>query len=59
MKRILALSGGGVRGIVEVAFLEAVERVAIPDVPIPYSRPLEKEVNPQVEDIVAAVESVR
>ena len=24
-KRILALSGGGVRGIVEVAFLEAVE----------------------------------
>ncbi len=27
MKRILALSGGGVRGIVEVAFLEAVERV--------------------------------
>ncbi|MDH5019351.1 alpha-ketoacid dehydrogenase subunit beta [Halobacterium rubrum] len=38
--------------------LEAVERVAIPDVPIPYSRPLETEVNPQVEDIVAAVESV-
>ncbi|MGC9371246.1 MAG: patatin-like phospholipase family protein [Paracoccaceae bacterium] len=27
MKRLLALSGGGVRGIVEVAFLEAVERV--------------------------------
>ncbi|MFK8033781.1 MAG: patatin-like phospholipase family protein [Hyphomicrobiales bacterium] len=27
MKRILALSGGGVRGIVEVAFLEAVENV--------------------------------
>jgi pyruvate dehydrogenase E1 component beta subunit len=38
--------------------LEAVERVAIPDVPIPYSRPLETEVNPQVEDVVAAVESV-
>lgn len=27
MKRILALSGGGVRGVVEIAFLEAVERV--------------------------------
>lgn len=25
-KRILALSGGGARGIVEVAFLEAIER---------------------------------
>jgi pyruvate/2-oxoglutarate/acetoin dehydrogenase E1 component len=39
--------------------LDAVERVAIPDVPIPYSRPLEKEVNPQVEDIVDAVESTQ
>lgn len=27
MKRILALSGGGVRGVVEVAFLEEIERV--------------------------------
>ena len=25
LRRILALSGGGVRGIVEVAFLEAIE----------------------------------
>jgi pyruvate/2-oxoglutarate/acetoin dehydrogenase E1 component len=38
--------------------LEAVERVAVPDVPIPYSRPLENEVNPQVGDVVEAVESV-
>ncbi|WP_336036339.1 alpha-ketoacid dehydrogenase subunit beta [Halobacterium yunchengense] len=38
--------------------LEAVERVAAPDVPIPYARPLENEVNPQVADVVAAVESV-
>ncbi len=27
VKRVLALSGGGVRGIIEVAFLEAIERV--------------------------------
>jgi len=38
--------------------LEAVERVAVPDVPIPYARPLENEVNPQVGDVVEAVESV-
>ena len=35
--------------------LEAVERVAIPDVPIPYARPLENEVNPDVEAIADAV----
>ncbi|WP_101294410.1 alpha-ketoacid dehydrogenase subunit beta [Halegenticoccus soli] len=35
--------------------LEAVERLAIPDVPIPYARPLEEEVNPATEDIAAAV----
>ncbi|WP_144905604.1 alpha-ketoacid dehydrogenase subunit beta [Halobellus captivus] len=34
--------------------LERVERVAVPDVPIPYSRPLEKEVIPGTEDIVNA-----
>ncbi|SEP05100.1 pyruvate dehydrogenase E1 component beta subunit [Halogranum amylolyticum] len=39
--------------------LQAVERVAIPDVPIPYARPLEDEVNPGVEHIVDAVQSVR
>ena len=41
-----------------LADLEAVERVAIPDVPIPYARPLETEVNPGVEDIAEAVRSV-
>ncbi len=39
--------------------LEAVERVALPDVPVPYSRPLENEVNPGADDIVAAIESVK
>ncbi|WP_313695896.1 alpha-ketoacid dehydrogenase subunit beta [Halorarum halobium] len=37
--------------------LEAVERVAMPDVPIPYARPLEEEVNPDGEDVAAAVRS--
>jgi pyruvate dehydrogenase E1 component beta subunit len=35
--------------------LEAVKRVAIPDVPIPYARPLEDEVIPGVDDIADAV----
>ena len=39
--------------------LEAVERVAMPDVPIPYARPLETEVTPGVEDIAAAVRATR
>ena len=39
--------------------LEAVERVATPDVPIPYARPLEEEVQPGVEDVVEAVRAVR
>ncbi|MFB6161350.1 MAG: alpha-ketoacid dehydrogenase subunit beta [Haloferacaceae archaeon] len=36
--------------------LTAVERVALPDVPIPYARPLENEVIPDEEEVVAAVE---
>ena len=36
--------------------LDSVERVALPDVPIPYSRSLENEVVPDIEDIVAATE---
>jgi pyruvate dehydrogenase E1 component beta subunit len=36
--------------------LDSVERVALPDVPIPYSRSLENEVVPDTEDIVAATE---
>ena len=35
--------------------LTAVERLAIPDVPIPYSRPLENEVIPGTEDVAEAV----
>jgi len=38
-----------------LADLDAVRRVAMPDVPIPYARPLETEVNPGVDDIAAAV----
>jgi len=39
-----------------LASLDAVERVAVPDVPIPYARPLESEVIPSTDDITAAVE---
>ncbi|MDS0281066.1 alpha-ketoacid dehydrogenase subunit beta [Haloarcula onubensis] len=39
-----------------LAALDSVERLAIPDVPIPYSRPLENEVVPDVDDIEAAVQ---
>lgn len=35
--------------------LDAVNRVAMPDVPVPYARPLETEVNPDASDIVTAV----
>ena len=38
--------------------LEGVERVAIPDVPIPYSRPMEDAVIPGAEDVAEAVRSV-
>ena len=34
-----------------------VRRLAVPDVPIPYSRPLEQFVIPQIDSIVAAVEA--
>ncbi|AHG00589.1 pyruvate dehydrogenase subunit beta [Halostagnicola larsenii XH-48] len=42
----------------DLASLEAVERLAVPDVPLPYSRPLENEVIPAVSDIEDAVKSV-
>lgn len=35
--------------------LDSVERVAVPDVPIPYSRPMENEVIPDADDIENAV----
>jgi len=42
-----------------LADLEAVERVAVPDVPIPYSRPLENEVIPGSEDIEDAIKTIQ
>ncbi|MFC7046869.1 alpha-ketoacid dehydrogenase subunit beta [Halobacteriaceae archaeon GCM10025711] len=41
------------------ASLEDVRRVAMPDVPIPYARPLEQAVNPDADDIVEAIEDVQ
>lgn len=38
-----------------VRLLAPVKRVAVPNVPIPYSRPLERHVIPQVDSLVAAV----
>ncbi|SNR56768.1 Transketolase, pyrimidine binding domain [Halorubrum vacuolatum] len=42
----------------DLGALEAVERVAVPDVPIPYARPMENEVIPDSDDIEAHVRSV-
>ena len=42
-----------------LADLEAVERVALPDVPIPYARPLEDEVIPDSEEIAEAVRATQ
>ncbi|NKE35630.1 alpha-ketoacid dehydrogenase subunit beta [Natronococcus sp. JC468] len=42
-----------------LADLEAVERVAVPDVPLPYARPMENEVVPDSDDIESAVRSAR
>ncbi|WP_336363571.1 alpha-ketoacid dehydrogenase subunit beta [Halalkalicoccus salilacus] len=39
--------------------LSAVERVALPDVPIPYARPMENEVIPDVRDIEDAVQATQ
>jgi pyruvate dehydrogenase E1 component beta subunit len=39
--------------------LDAVERVAVPDVPIPYSRPMENEVIPDAGDVEEAVRTVQ
>ncbi|WP_049982295.1 alpha-ketoacid dehydrogenase subunit beta [Halorubrum sp. BV1] len=38
--------------------LDAVERVAVPDVPIPYARPMENEVIPDATDIESSVREV-
>lgn len=39
--------------------LEAVERVALPDVPIPYARPMENEVMPDTDDITEAIRNTQ
>ena len=42
----------------DLGALDAVERVAVPDVPIPYARPMEDEVIPDAGDIEASVREV-
>ncbi|MFT4922188.1 MAG: pyruvate/2-oxoglutarate/acetoin dehydrogenase E1 component [Haloarculaceae archaeon] len=56
--RSFGVTGEIVASVTEEALsdLDAVERVAMPDVPIPYARPLETEVQPDAADVVAAVE---
>ncbi|MFD1512696.1 alpha-ketoacid dehydrogenase subunit beta [Halomarina rubra] len=58
--RSFGLTGEVVARVAERALddLEAVERVAIPDVPIPYARPLEQAVNPSTADIAEAIRTV-
>ena len=59
--RSYGLTGEIIARVTEGALddLDAVRRLAIPDVPIPYARPLETEVNPGVDDIAAAVRDVQ
>jgi pyruvate dehydrogenase E1 component beta subunit len=56
--RSFGVTGEVIASVAEesLAALDSVERVALPDVPIPYARPMEDEVLPGVEDIEAAVE---
>jgi pyruvate dehydrogenase E1 component beta subunit len=58
--RSFGLTGEIIASVAEadLGSLEAVERVAVPDVPIPYSRPMEDAVIPGAEDVVEAVRSV-
>jgi pyruvate dehydrogenase E1 component beta subunit len=59
--RSFGLTGEIVSSVAEESLdaLEAVERVAMPDVPIPYARELETEVMPAAADIEAAVRNVQ
>jgi len=59
--RSFGLTGEIVSTVADEALdaLEAVERVAIPDVPIPYARELETEVVPEAADIETAVRTVQ
>jgi len=58
--RSFGLTGEVVARVAEHALddLESVERLAIPDVPIPYARPLEEAINPATADIAAAIRTV-
>ncbi|ELY60187.1 transketolase [Natronococcus amylolyticus DSM 10524] len=55
--RSYGVTGEIIAGVAEGGLeeLEAVERVAVPDVPLPYARPMENEVIPDSEDIERAV----
>jgi pyruvate dehydrogenase E1 component beta subunit len=59
--RSFGLTGEIVSSVADEALdaLEAVERVAMPDVPIPYARELETEVMPDAADVEAAVRNVQ
>jgi len=59
--RSFGVTGEVVSRVTERALgdLEAVERVAVPDVPIPYARPLENEVVPGTDDIETAVQNTQ
>jgi pyruvate dehydrogenase E1 component beta subunit len=56
--RSFGVTGEVIASVAEASLpvLDSVERVALPDVPIPYARPMEDEVLPGVADIEAAVE---
>ncbi|UWG50974.1 Pyruvate/2-oxoglutarate/acetoin dehydrogenase complex, dehydrogenase (E1) component [Halalkaliarchaeum sp. AArc-CO] len=58
--RSFGVTGEIIASVVEggLADLEAVERLAHPDVPIPYARPLENETIPDTGDIADAVRAV-
>ena len=55
--RSFGLTGEVVARVAEEALddLESVQRLAVPDVPIPYARPLEEAVNPATADIAEAI----
>ena len=59
--RSFGVTGEIVASVAEegLADLNAVERVALPDVPIPYARPMENEVIPNTEDIAEAVRNTQ
>ncbi|PSP72099.1 alpha-ketoacid dehydrogenase subunit beta [Halobacteriales archaeon QS_3_64_16] len=55
--RSFGVTGEVISRIVEngLGDLDSVERVAVPDVPIPYSRPMENEIVPDSDDIIDSI----